>query len=81
MENPSEFFLPSDRQVNGSVVVSSLEGTRPLLVELQALVSPFESRDAASYGDRCGFQPRPFCLRCWKDGAVCIFKAKMFVNA
>jgi DNA repair protein RadA/Sms len=41
VENPSELFL-SERpmQVNGSVVVSSLEGTRPLLVELQALVCP-----------------------------------------
>ena len=41
VENPSALFL-SDRQENisGSVVVSSIEGTRPLLLELQALVSP-----------------------------------------
>jgi DNA repair protein RadA/Sms len=41
IENPSELFLserPSD--VSGSVVVASIEGTRPILVELQALVSP-----------------------------------------
>ena len=39
--NPSEIFL-SDReeQVSGSVVVSSMEGTRPLLMEVQALVVP-----------------------------------------
>jgi len=39
--NPSELFL-SERQENisGSVVVSSMEGTRPLLLELQALVAP-----------------------------------------
>ena len=39
--NPSEIFL-SDRkeQVSGSVVVSSMEGTRPLLMEIQALVVP-----------------------------------------
>lgn len=39
--NPSELFL-SERSahVAGSVVVSSIEGTRPILVELQALVSP-----------------------------------------
>lgn len=39
--NPSEMFL-SQRPVNaaGSVVVSSMEGTRPVLVELQALVCP-----------------------------------------
>ncbi|MBI2369009.1 MAG: DNA repair protein RadA [Deltaproteobacteria bacterium] len=38
--NPSELFL-SERPlgVSGSVVVPSLEGTRPILVELQALVS------------------------------------------
>jgi len=38
--NPSELFLsemPSN--ISGSVVVSSIEGTRPILVELQALVS------------------------------------------
>ncbi|MBI4621450.1 MAG: DNA repair protein RadA [Desulfobacterales bacterium] len=39
--NPSELFL-SERPINvpGSVVVSSVEGSRPILVELQALVSP-----------------------------------------
>ena len=38
--NPSEVFL-SERPVgaSGSVVVAAMEGTRPLLVELQALVS------------------------------------------
>ncbi len=41
VENPSELFL-SERPLHapGSVVVSSVEGTRPLLVELQSLVSP-----------------------------------------
>lgn len=41
IENPSELFL-SERpeNVSGSTVVASIEGTRPLLVELQALVSP-----------------------------------------
>jgi DNA repair protein RadA/Sms len=40
--NPSAFFLEghSDSQRPGSVVVPVLEGTRPILVELQALVSP-----------------------------------------
>lgn len=38
--NPSELFL-SERPVgaSGSVVVAAMEGTRPMLVELQALVS------------------------------------------
>lgn len=39
--NPSELFL-SDRSddITGSVVFAGIEGSRPLLVEIQALVSP-----------------------------------------
>lgn len=39
--NPSELFL-SERplDVSGSTVIASIEGTRPLLIEVQALVSP-----------------------------------------
>jgi DNA repair protein RadA/Sms len=38
--NPSGFFLAErPREAPGSVVVSSLEGTRPVLLELQALVA------------------------------------------
>jgi DNA repair protein RadA/Sms len=41
IENPSELFLAErPAGVAGSVVAASMEGTRPLLVELQALVSP-----------------------------------------
>ncbi len=41
IDNPSELFL-SERPVDasGSAVIVSMEGTRPLLVEVQALVSP-----------------------------------------
>tara|TARA_B100001559_G_C16466026_1_gene606579 strand:+ start:140 stop:1495 length:1356 start_codon:yes stop_codon:yes gene_type:complete len=40
VKNPSELFL-SERQndITGSVIFSSLEGSRPILVEIQALVS------------------------------------------
>ncbi len=39
--NPSELFLAGHRDnVNGTVVLASIEGTRPVLVEIQALVSP-----------------------------------------
>jgi DNA repair protein RadA/Sms len=39
--NPSGLFLAErPHDVPGSVIVSSLEGTRPLLLEMQALVSP-----------------------------------------
>jgi len=38
--NPSQFFLSErTREVPGSVVFPALEGTRPLLIEVQALVS------------------------------------------
>jgi len=41
VENPSEIFLAErPKDATGSVVVSSLEGTRPILAELQALVAP-----------------------------------------
>jgi len=41
VNNPSELFL-SERPlgVAGSIVIASMEGTRPVLVELQALISP-----------------------------------------
>ncbi len=40
VDNPSELFLSGrPRNVSGSTVVASLEGTRPLMVEIQALVS------------------------------------------
>lgn len=35
--NPSELFLGKDRKLPGSVTIATLEGTRPLLVEVQAL--------------------------------------------
>lgn len=41
VENPSEIFLlERAKSVGGSVVICALEGTRPILLELQALVSP-----------------------------------------
>ncbi|MEN1968909.1 DNA repair protein RadA [Lentibacillus sp. N15] len=39
--NPSEIFLEErSRGAAGSTVVASMEGTRPVLVEIQALISP-----------------------------------------
>ena len=41
VSNPSEIFLlERPLQAPGSAVICSMEGTRPILVELQALVSP-----------------------------------------
>src|SRR5699024_134502 len=38
--NPSEIFLERSVGAAGSTVVASMEGTRPMLVEIQALISP-----------------------------------------
>lgn len=41
VKNPSELFLSErERESSGSVVTASMEGTRPLLLEVQALVTP-----------------------------------------
>ncbi|WP_019244350.1 MULTISPECIES: DNA repair protein RadA [Bacillus] len=41
VENPSEIFLEERSQgASGSTVCASMEGTRPVLVEIQALISP-----------------------------------------
>mgnify|MGYP001091640973 FL=1 len=41
VENPSEIFLEERAQsASGSTVVASMEGTRPVLVEIQALIAP-----------------------------------------
>jgi DNA repair protein RadA/Sms len=40
VENPSAALLKERQDADGSVVLATLEGTRPLLVEIQALVNP-----------------------------------------
>ena len=41
VSNPSEFFLAERPEgAAGSIVVPSIEGTRPILIEIQSLVSP-----------------------------------------
>lgn len=41
VNNPSEIFLEErNNTVSGSTIVATMEGTRPLLVEVQALVTP-----------------------------------------
>lgn len=41
VNNPSRLFLSAEGEpVSGATVVSSMEGTRPIFVEIQALVSP-----------------------------------------
>jgi len=40
VKNPSELFLSEKNDSPGSVVTVALEGTRPILIEIQALVAP-----------------------------------------
>jgi DNA repair protein RadA/Sms len=41
VSNPSELFLTSyERETSGTAIFAGIEGTRPVLVEIQALVSP-----------------------------------------
>lgn len=41
VKNPSELFLSErDNDSSGSIITSSMEGTRPILLEVQALVTP-----------------------------------------
>ena len=51
--NPSKMFL-AERPVNapGSAVLCSVEGSRPILVEVQALVSASTLRQRAPHGER-----------------------------
>ena len=51
MPDPSALFLADRRPgTPGSVVAPVLDGHRPLLVEVQALVAPFVAPDAAALG-------------------------------
>jgi DNA repair protein RadA/Sms len=40
VKNPSEALLAERQNTDGSVILATLEGTRPILVEIQALVNP-----------------------------------------
>jgi len=40
VDNPSALLLAERQNTDGSVVLATMEGTRPLLVEIQALVNP-----------------------------------------
>ena len=40
VENPSAMLLAERQETDGSIVLATLEGNRPILVEIQALVNP-----------------------------------------
>ena len=56
VENPSEYMLSGKPEgASGSVVACSMEGTRPILLEVQALVCQTNFGIAATNSGRNGF--------------------------
>lgn len=58
--NPSRLFLTGGRRAGGAAVAASMEGTRPLLVEIQALVAP--SNYASPRRTAAGLDPNRVAL-------------------
>ncbi len=82
VSNPSELFL-SERpeKIPGSVIVASLEGTRPLLVEIQALAS--STSLAIPRRTAIGIDPNRVSLLCAileKRGGFRLFDQDVYVN-
>jgi DNA repair protein RadA/Sms len=82
VSNPSELFL-AERQagVSGSAVVCALQGSRPLLLEVQALVSP--ARYGAAMRLTTGFDRNRAALLTAvleKRGGISLENADVFVN-
>ncbi|HBG19327.1 MAG TPA: DNA repair protein RadA [Desulfobulbaceae bacterium] len=82
VSNPSEIFL-AERPLNepGSVVLPSVEGTRPILVEVQALVSPTNLGTARRTA--IGADPQRLSLLCAvleKKGGLDMYGHDIFLN-
>lgn len=80
--NPSEIFL-AERPLgaHGSVVMPSIEGTRPILVEVQALVSPTNLGTARRTA--IGTDPQRLALLCAvleKKGGLDMYGHDIFLN-
>jgi DNA repair protein RadA/Sms len=80
--NPSEIFL-AERPLGepGSVVLPSVEGTRPILVEVQALVSPTNLGTARRTA--IGADPQRLSLLCAvleKKGGLNLYGHDIFLN-
>ena len=57
VEDASARFVAEATRAPGSVVLCAMEGSRPLLVEVQALVAPTRAGAAPADGERRGSQP------------------------
>ena len=71
--NPSALFLAERRgNISGSAVFAGLEGTRPVLVEIQCLLARQPRRLAAAQRGRVGYRTGSRCCwRCWRRAAGC----------
>lgn len=82
VKNPSEIFL-AERPLDapGSVVIPSVEGTRPILVEVQALVSPTNLGTARRTA--IGADPQRLALLCAvleKKAGMDLYGHDIFLN-
>ena len=71
VKNPSALFLDtSGERAAGAAVFAGIEGSRPVLVEIQALVAPSAygtPRRAVGGWDPAGWR---WCWRCWRPAAA-----------
>ena len=83
VSNPSAIFLTQhDQSVSGSVVMVSREGTRPLLVEVQALVS--ESHGGQPRRISVGLESNRLAMLIailQRHGDIPLFQQDVFINA
>ena len=81
VEDPSELFGRPDDEQPGSAVVCTIEGTRPLLLEIQALVSPTDLAMPRRVGT--GVDPKRLSMIVavlGRHAGVSLGQADVFVN-
>src|SRR5918995_6471696 len=81
VEDPSELFGKPDESQPGSAIVCALEGTRPLLLEIQALVAPTDLAMPRRVGT--GVDPKRLAMIVaviGRHAGVALGSADVFVN-
>jgi DNA repair protein RadA/Sms len=83
VSNPSRLFLSThEKPVPGSCVMATLEGTRPLLVEIQALVDPAHAPNARRLS--VGLEPNRLAMLLavlHRHAGLATWEQDVFVNA
>ncbi len=76
--NPSEVFLEERLDgATGSAIVVTMEGTRPILAEVQALVTPTMFGNAKRTTTGLDFNRASLIMAVLENGQVCSSKTKM----